>query len=400
MSRDCLLVCNAGSATLKIKIFRLRDLSELVSGQIERLGVPGSALELREHASGRKIWRNFPAGVSSPAAAAREMFGHLRPWAERLRGIAHRVVHGGERFRRPAWLATGVVERLQKLSALAPLHNQHNLAVVAACQDAFRGVPNAAVFDTAYYATLPVESYLYALPYEYYTRYGVRRYGFHGISHQYLAHTAAAQLKRPLTRLRLITAHLGSGCSLTATRFGAAVETTMGFTPLSGLTMGTRSGDLDPAVVTFLQRVGNLSLSQVDDLLNTRSGLLGIFGVSGDLRDVLVAAGYSVTGYTPPNAFRPAERRRAKLALGVFIYNIVRYIGSLATVMGGLDALVFSGAIGQKSAVVRQLVRQRLRPWSKVTTLVIPTAEELMIARLTRGMVRRAQPVASSPAVP
>lgn len=398
MSRDCLLVCNAGSATIKVKIFKLADLSVLVSGQVERIGLPGSTLEVHEMTSGRMIRRNFPPGMFRHDAAFAELSSHLKHWAQRLRAAAHRVVHGGEEFRKPTWLNRTAREKLKAISALAPLHNPINLAVVDAVQSSFPDTPNIAVFDTGYYADLPAEAYLYAIPYEYYEQLGIRRYGFHGLSHQYLARAAVAKLKRPVSRLRLITCHLGSGCSVTATKFGVAVDTSMGFSPLEGVAMGTRSGDLDPAIVTFLQKKLNLSAGTVEDILNQKSGMLGLFGYSGDLRDVLVAAGHRVAGHTVSRKFTAPERKRAKLALGVFVYDVVGYIGRFATIMGGADAVVFSGAIGTRSPIFRSLIRQRLTLWRGLRTLVIPTDEELMMAQLVQRMAQRFRP-AVPPAV-
>lgn len=396
--RDCLLVCNAGSATVKVKIFKLADLSVQVSGQVERIGLPGSTLEVQEMTSGRMIRRNFPPGMLRHDAAFAELASHLQHWAGRLRAAAHRVVHGGEEFRKPTWLNRTVREKLKAISGLAPLHNPINLAVVDAVQTSFPQTPNIAVFDTGYYANLPPEAYLYALPYEYYEQLGIRRYGFHGLSHQYLARAAAASLKRPILRLRLITCHLGSGCSVTATKFGTAIDTSMGFSPLEGVAMGTRSGDLDPAIVTFLQKKLNLSAGAVEDILNRKSGMLGLFGYSGDLRDVLVAAGFRVADHPVPRKFTAEERKRAKLALGVFVYDVAGYVGRYAAIMGGADAIVFSGAIGARSQIIRTLIRQRISHWRGLRTLVIPTDEELMMAQLVQRMVQRYRPTPLPPA--
>lgn len=389
MPRDCLLVCNAGSATLKVKIFAVRDLSLLVSGRVERIGLSGSAVELQDLTSGRMIRRNFPSGLAQHQQAWREIFTHLKHWVVRLRAVAHRVVHGADMFRKPALLDEKAMLQLHTLAALAPLHNPVALAVVNEVTAFLPGLPQIGVFDTAYFADLPPEAAVYALPYEYIEKYGIRRYGFHGISHQYLANAAAEILRQPLKRLRLITAHLGSGCSLAANLFGRPVDTTMGFTPLEGLTMGTRSGDVDAMVVTYLQRTLGISPEAVEHILNRQSGLLGLFGYSGDLRDVLCAAGHPVADYQPPKPLTSGDRRRAKLALAVFIYDIVRYVGAYATVMGGLDALVFSGAIGERSAVVRAKVCQRLKLLQPFRALTIATDEELQIARLIQRLVRR-----------
>ena len=405
MSRDCLLVVNAGSATLKVKIFKLSDLSLQVSALVERIGLSGSTLEVHEASSGRMIRRNFPGGVAQHQQALREIRSHLNHWGERLRAAAHRIVHGGRTFRKPTALTKDALTQLHALSAISPLHNPINLAVVEETVRLFPGVPQIGVFDTAYFADLPEEAAIYALPYEYAEKYGIRRYGFHGISHQFLAEAAAKSLGKPLERLRLVIAHLGSGCSLAAVKNGAPVDTTMGFSPLEGLTMGTRSGDVDPTVVTYLQKVQRLSPEVVETILNRQSGILGLFGYSSDLRDVLCAAGHAVTGYQPPKPFTAQDRTRAKLALDVFIYDIIRYVGAFATVMGGMDALVFSGAIGERSAVVRALVKERLKIFLPFVALTIATDEEWQIAKLTQSLARRlpppveAAPAAQQPAV-
>ncbi|MDD5110257.1 MAG: acetate/propionate family kinase [Patescibacteria group bacterium] len=393
MPRDCLMVCNAGSATLKVKIFKLDDLAVQIEGSVERLKLPGSTLEVSELTSGRMIRRNFPPGLPNHRAAFDALASHLGHWTGRVRAAVHRVVHGGEKYRKPTWLTPPVISDLRQLERLAPLHNPINLEIEEHVRTRFPEVPNLGVFDTAYYATMPPEAYLYALPYEYYEKYGIRRYGFHGISHQYLAEATAAKLGIPLNKLRIITCHLGSGCSVTATKYGEAVDTSMGFSPLEGLVMGTRSGDVDPAVVTFLQKTLNIGAGEVEDILNHQSGLRGLFGYSSDLRDVLTAAGYAVDGYPAPKAFTADERRRAKLALAVFVYRIVRYIGAFTTVLGGVDVLVFSGAVGERSPIVRDLVRRRLRGIPRLKTLTIHTDEALMMAKLTQRMVQRHRPV-------
>ncbi|MDO8559962.1 MAG: acetate/propionate family kinase [bacterium] len=399
MSRDCLLVVNAGSATLKVKIFKFSDLSLQVAAQVERIGLSGSTLEVHETSSGRMIRRNFPGGIAQHQQALREICSHFNHWGERLRAAAHRIVHGGRTFRKPAPLTKETLTQLHALSALAPLHNPVNLAVAEEAARLFPGVPQIGVFDTAYFADLPEEAAMYALPYEYAEKYGIRRYGFHGISHQFLAEAAAKDLGKPLERLRLVTAHLGSGCSLAAVKNGAPVDTTMGFSPLEGLTMGTRSGDVDPTVVTYLQKVQRLSPEVVETILNRQSGILGLFGYSSDLRDVLCAVGHPVAGYQPPKPFTAQDRSRAKLALDVFVYDIIRYVGAFATVMGGMDALVFSGAIGERSAVVRSMVKERLKLLMPFAALTIPTDEEWQIAKLSQSLARRLpSPVAAVPA--
>ncbi|OGY47497.1 MAG: hypothetical protein A3J62_00690 [Candidatus Buchananbacteria bacterium RIFCSPHIGHO2_02_FULL_38_8] len=257
-----------------------------------------------------------------------------------------------------------------------------NLSCIKTCIEILPNLKNVAVFDTAFYKTIPDYAYLYAIPFEFYEEYDIRRYGFHGISHQYVAELAAEKLKKPLKKLKLITCHLGSGSSMTAVKFGKAIETSMGFTPLEGLTMGTRSGDLDPSVAFFLMRKLNLSVSEIEELLNKESGLKGIFGYSNDMRDIMVAAGYKIPGYKRPKEFNQKEKQRAKLALKIFIYDIVRYIGSYATIMNGVDYIVFTAGIGERNPTIRNMIIREVRKtFRKVKSLTIPTDEELMIAK-------------------
>jgi len=378
VKRDQILVINSGSATLKFKIFDNR-LNLLLSGIAEKIGRPGSFIEI----DGKKIALN--KSLKNHGEALNLVFSKLAGPLKTIGLIGHRVVHGGEQFNQPALIDDKVLARLEKYRPLAPLHNPINLACVKACQKALPGIKNAAVFDTAFYKTIPDYVYLYAIPYKYYKDLGVRRYGFHGISHQFVAQEAARILKKPLNKLKLITCHLGSGCSITATKFGQAVETSMGFTPLEGLTMGTRSGDLDPAVAFYLMRRLKLNIDEMEAILNKKSGLLGIFGYSNDLRDIIVASGYKISGYQPPKKFSAREIKLAKLALKMFIYDIVRYIGAYAMILGGVDYIVFTAGTGERNADIRNLVMKDVRKFIKnAKSLVVPTNEELMIARLVR----------------
>jgi acetate kinase len=318
----------------------------LAEGKIEKIGEEGS--DIKSHQQG---------------------LGIIFKGIQGLDAVAHRVVHGGEFFRQPTLINGRAINRIRQCSWLAPLHNPANLAGIVATQRLLTEVPQVAVFDTAFYRDLPQVAYLYGLPLAYYRRHHIRRYGFHGTSHEYVAYEAARVLRRPLHNLNLITCHLGNGCSITAVQEGRAVDTSMGFTPLEGLIMGTRCGDIDPAIVIFLITKLGLRPHEVDELLNKESGLRGISGISNDMRRISELA---IKG-----------NRRARLAYEMFIYRIVKYVGSYAAVLGRVDALVFTAGIGENHAPIRKEVTRRLLKLLKrpVRMLVIPTKEELLIAR-------------------
>lgn len=380
--KQYILVINSGSATIKFQIFSKIDFNVALKGIFERIGLPGSFYNIDENLSGRLVARNFPEGIKTHSQALTIILKKISHWKRKIFTVGHRVVHGGEEFTEPTIINKTILKKLQKYNQLAPLHNPINLSCLEVCLNCFsKSVKNIAVFDTAFYKNIPDYAYTYALPFEYYKKYHIRRYGFHGISHQYVSEQAAEKLKKPLRKLRLITCHLGSGSSITATKFGKAIETSMGFTPLEGLTMGTRSGDVDPAAVLYLMKRLNIGPAEMEEILNKKSGLLGIFGYSNDMRDIMTAAGYKIPTYKAPKKFNQKEKQRARLALKMFIYDIRRYIGSFATIMGGVDALVFTAGIGERNATVRRLITQGLKLNTKFKTLVIPTNEELMIAR-------------------
>jgi acetate kinase len=270
-----------------------------------------------------------------------------------------------------------VIKGIKECSKIAPLHNPANLAGILACEELLPGVKQVAVFDTAFHQTLPDYAYIYGLPYEYYKRFSIRKYGFHGTSHEYVAKQAARILKRPLEKLKLITCHLGNGCSIAAIKKGKSIDTSMGFTPLEGLIMGTRSGDLDPAVVTYLMHRMNFNPDKMDYILNYASGLKGISGISNDMRALTSSA--------------KKGNRRASLAIEIFIYRIKKYIGSYAAIMGGVDALVFTAGIGQNSSKIRKKICAGLFSHMKKApkVLAVLTDEELMIARKTYQLIGR-----------
>ncbi|MDQ3365690.1 MAG: acetate/propionate family kinase [Myxococcota bacterium] len=329
------LVINAGSTSLKYDVYDMDTEASLARGRIERMCTP-AAVHVHDGTQ-------TPIAAPDVTAALRAVAGALI--SVKIDAIGHRVVHGGERLIAPTLIDAAVEAVIEECAVFAPLHNPANLMGVRAARAAFGELPHVAVFDTAYHAAMPEAAYVYGLPYEMYLERGVRRYGFHGPSHQYMAASASEYLQTDLARLRLVTCHLGGGCSVAAIEGGVSIDTSMGMTPLEGLVMGTRCGDLDPAVPLSLIRQG-ATVGEVDELLNKRSGLAGISGIGADFRDVQAAA----------------ERGevRARLALDIFVRRIRKYIGAYAAELGGLDALVFTGGIGENSALVREKVCERL----------------------------------------
>ncbi|MFH1753185.1 MAG: acetate kinase, partial [Candidatus Omnitrophota bacterium] len=362
------------SSSIKYKLF---DISKgerpIAKGLVDRIGLKGS--KIRDH---------------------KEAIGIILKDIPEIRAVGHRVVHGGERFKRSVVIDGRVMKAIRRFSRLAPLHNPPNLLGIEACRTALPDVPQVAVFDTAFYQTLPPAHYIYALPYDLYKKGGIRRYGFHGTSHKYVALKAARILKRPIQSLKMITCHLGNGCSITATEYGKAVDTSMGFTPLEGLVMGTRSGDIDPFIALYLIEK-KMTKEGVDRLLNKESGLLGVSGLSSDMRDIYKAL--------------KKGNKRARLAFDIFVHRIRKYIGSYAACMNGVDAVVFTGGIGENHSPTRKAVCGSLGflglkidsggnranasvisgTGSKVKALVVPTDEELMIACETRDVLTKSR---------
>ena len=297
---------------------------------------------------------------------------------QQISGIGHRVVHGADIFSKPTIINDRVIKAIEKFNGLAPLHNPPALLAIRACRSLTRNIPQVAVFDTAFHQTMPSEAYIYGLPYEFYEDLKIRRYGFHGTSHKFVAQQAAIRLKRDLKRLKIITCHLGNGCSIAAVKNGLSIDTSMGFTPLEGLLMGTRCGDIDPAVVLYIMQKKKLDINQMSDILNKRSGLLGLSEVSNDMRDVLKAAS--------------AGNKRAGLALEIFLHRIKKYIGAYAAGMDGLDAVVLTAGIGENVPLIRNRIAKDLNSFLyrfRAKVLVIPTDEELMIAQETAQVVSR-----------
>lgn len=326
----------------------------LSKGIIEHIGEKGS--KIKDHYSGLKTVLRRIKGVDA---------------------IGHRVVHGAEKFRRPVLINNTVVRKIRQCCSFAPLHNPANLAGILACKKLLPGIKQIAVFDTAFHHTLPDYAYIYGLPYEYYKKFGIRKYGFHGTSHQYVSSQAAMLLKKPLNKLKIITCHLGNGCSITAVYKSNSIDTSMGFTPLEGLIMGTRCGDIDPALVTYIMRKLGLNIYQIDDILNKASGLKGISGISNDMRILL---GKVRRG-----------NKRAKLAIDAFVYRIKKYIGAYTAIMGGVDTIIFTGGIGENQKSIRDKICQGIFSHlkKKPKILVIPTDEELMIARQAYQLIQQ-----------
>ncbi len=390
-----ILVINCGSSSLKYSFFDSEDESNTANGQVERIGIPGTRL-VHKGRSGEVV-RNLTGGGYEEAfkAILNELTsadnGVIKDPSE-ITVVGHRVVHGGERFSEAVVINDEILSELDSLSPMAPLHNPVNVAGIKAGQKIFDTVPHVAVFDTAFHSTLPSYAFLYGLPYEYYQENKIRRYGFHGSSHAYICLKASQYLKRRVNELKIVNCHLGNGASLCAIEHGRSIDTSMGFTPGEGLIMGTRCGDLDPGVMSYLERELGITGTDIDKILNKDSGLLGLSGISGDMREVEKAATNSDV--------------RALVALKAFTYRIRKYIGSYIAAMGGLDVLVFTGGIGQGSAGVRSLALQGLQCMgihideqlnreargfseicristddSPVTILIVPTDEERMIAR-------------------
>jgi acetate kinase len=394
-----ILVINCGSSSIKYQLFEMENESLLARGLVEKIGEEKSAVN---HSAGAKTLR-YEAAIANHETA----FGHIAKALMdpasgviaspgEIDAIGHRVVHGGETFVASTRITDEVLAAIQEFSDLAPLHNPPNLVGIRSAGKVFPGRLHVAVFDTAFHQTMPRHAYIYALPYDLYAKTRVRRYGFHGTSHRFVTMRAAQMMGIPLDQFYAITCHLGNGCSMAAVANGRSVDTTMGLTPLEGLVMGTRSGDIDPAIIFFLARAHGYPLDVVDQLLNKKSGLLGLSGLSNDMRTLLEAA--------PTN-------ERAQLAVDVFCYRIRKYIGSYLAALGRAHAVIFTGGIGENSLPVREKILEGLGalgieldaaanlaargreadialPASRVRILVVPTNEELMIARDTYEIAR------------
>ncbi|WP_223590994.1 acetate kinase [Neobacillus bataviensis] len=384
------IAINAGSSSLKFQLFEMPSENVITKGLIERIGLKDSIFNIT--VNGEKIQETND--IPDHEVAVKMLLDKLTTLGiiaslNEIEGIGHRVVHGGEEFNDSVLITEEVMEKIQELSDLAPLHNPANITGIQAFKRVLPDVPAVAVFDTAFHQTMPESSFLYSLPYEYYEKYGIRKYGFHGTSHKYVSQRAAELLGRPVEQLRLISCHLGNGASIAAIEGGKSIDTSMGFTPLAGVTMGTRSGNIDPALIPFIMEKTGQSVEEVLDVLNKKSGMLGVTGFSSDLRDIEIQA--------------KQGNNRAQLALDVFANRIHKYIGSYASRMYGVDAIIFTAGIGENSDVIRENVLKGLEfmgvywdpalnkvrgeeafinyPHSPVKVIIIPTNEEVMIAR-------------------
>jgi len=397
------LVINAGSSSLKYQFFESETGAVLAKGGAERIGLDDSIIthtrngddkvvietDLPDH---KEAMEQVLSLLTSPN------YGVIQSMME-IDAVGHRVVHGGEKFSASALITPSVKAAIRVCYDLAPLHNPPNMTGIEACEAAMPGVPQVAVFDTAFHQTMPAPAYMYALPYEMYEEYRVRRYGFHGTSHRFVAQRCSEIMGKPLEELKIITCHLGNGSSIAAVDHGECVDTSMGLTPLAGVCMGTRCGDIDPAIVTFLMQREGLDNKGIDSLMNKKSGVLGVSGVSSDFRDLEEAAGNG--------------NKRARLALDMFVYHCKKYVGAYAAAMGGVDALVFTAGIGENNYIVREGIASGLGymgiqldeqknhgvrgvekdlsvDGSTAKVFVIPTNEELAIARETEIVVRAA----------
>jgi len=392
------LVLNCGSSSLKYQVFDMTNEEVLSKGLVERIGIEGSRIKHEKAGDDPVVFDvpipNHKAGIRKMLdALLDETHGVLKSLGE-LSSVGHRVVHGGERFARSVVVDKEVLKVIEECVPLAPLHNPANLTGIKAMIELLPETPQVAVFDTAFHQTMPDYAYMYGVPYHYYEEYRVRRYGFHGTSHAYVAHRTSEILNKPYNELKIVTCHLGNGSSITAVDCGKSVDTSLGFGTVPGVLMGTRCGEVDPTLVLYLMEKENLDTKLMSHILHKESGVLGISGISSDLRDVEDAA--------------DEGNKRAKLALDMLCYGIKKHIGAYAAAMGGIDAIVFTAGIGENSSTVRKQVLQgleflgvKLDPEknnirgeeriistddSRVLALIVPTNEELVIARDTREL--------------
>jgi acetate kinase len=396
-----ILVINCGSSSLKYQFINMENEAVMAKGLVERIGIEGSILTHRPEGMDKVIIEQ-PMKDHTDAiklvlnALVDEKHGVIKDMSE-IAAVGHRVVHGGENYATSVLIDENVLEGIKECAKLAPLHNPPNLIGISACKELMPNTPMVAVFDTAFHQTMPKHAYMYALPYEMYEKHAIRRYGFHGTSHKYVSQVAAEMLGKDIKDTKIITCHLGNGASVTAIDGGKTVDTSMGLTPLEGLVMGTRCGDIDPAIVTTLQKETGMSAQDLDNLMNKNSGVLGLSGVSSDFRDIENAAAQG--------------NERAQLALDVYHYRVTKYIGAYAAAMGGVDAIVFTAGLGENSPEARYEVTKGLEflgvkvdkeknnmrgkqldvseEDAKVRVLAIPTNEELVIARDTKDIVEK-----------
>jgi len=412
------LVLNCGSSSVKFQVIETSlemieaDTDRTIArGIVEKIGLSDSRLAM--DVPGRKTYQEIAEILEHRAAVERVLKVLAHPEhgvisdAAEIEAVGHRMVHGGEKFASSVRVTPEVEAMIEECVVLAPLHNPHNLRGLRAARSLLANVPHIAVFDTAFHQSMPPRAFIYGLPYELYTRHAIRRYGFHGTSHRFVSIRTARLLGRPLEELRIVTCHLGNGCSMAAVDRGHSVDTTMGFTPLEGLLMGTRSGDIDAAIIPWVMAMEEVTLAQLNAMLNKHSGLYGISGVSSDMREIEAACA--------------SGNKRAVLAFEIFCYRIRKYIGAYAAAMGGLDAVTFTGGIGENSSLVRAKTLENMeflgieldvdanrtaprgtealisRPGSRTAAVVIPTNEERVIARDTVRVLGGVMPSFSVP---
>lgn len=397
-----IFVINSGSSSVKFQLIEMTTKKVIAKGLVERISLPKSRLKY-EGNKGKKVFeqdiKDHKEGIDLIVKTLiNPDYGVLKSMDE-IYAVGHRVVHAGEQFNSTVILTDKVMKALKKSTHLAPLHNPPNIMGIEATKAVLPNTPMAGVFDTAFHQTMPPKAYIYPIPYEYYNKYRVRRYGFHGTSHFYVSKVGAKLMKKKLSELKIITCHLGNGASMAAVKRGKSIDTTMGFTPLEGLMMGTRCGDIDPAIPLFLQRVEGLEFHEIDAILNRKSGVLGISQISSDMRDVESSA-------------EDHGNLQAQLAIEMYAYIIKKYIGSYIAAMNGVDLIIFTAGIGERDILVRKMVLEKMeffgidfdpglnekvfgelgtltKPDSKVKVMVIPTNEELEIAEQTMAVVEK-----------
>ncbi|MEG0772280.1 acetate kinase [Clostridium sp.] len=396
-----ILVINCGSSSLKYQLINMENEESLAQGLVERIGIEGSILTQKVPGKDKYIitqpMKDHTDAIKLVLDALIDATHGVIKSMDEIAAVGHRVVHGGEKYAASVVINDDVMASLEECVKLAPLHNPANIIGINACKSLMPTTPMVAVFDTAFHQTMPQEAYMYALPYELYTKHGIRKYGFHGTSHKFVSAQCAEMMGKNIEDLKIITCHLGNGASLTAVKGGKSVETSMGFTPLEGIAMGTRCGNIDPAIVTFLMKEENMSVDAVNDLMNKKSGVLGLSGVSSDFRDI-------------ENAVKEGNER-AKLALEVYNYKVRQLIGAYAAAMGGVDAVVFTAGLGENAPETRMDIckgleflgikvdaeKNNVRGKSvdvsaadaTVKVFVIPTNEELVIARDTQELTQK-----------
>ncbi|WP_088103824.1 acetate kinase [Halalkalibacter urbisdiaboli] len=387
-----IIAINAGSSSLKFQLLNMPEEQIVTKGLVERIGLGSGVFSIEVQGEKHVETIDIPDHSFAVKTLLEKLTGlKIIQSLNEIDGIGHRVVHGGEKFNDSVLITDEVLKGIEEISELAPLHNPANIVGIKAFKEVLPAVPAVAVFDTAFHQTMPESSFLYSLPYDYYQKYGIRKYGFHGTSHKYVSERAAELLGRPIEQLRILSCHLGNGASIAAIEGGKSIDTSMGFTPLAGVTMGTRSGNIDPALIPYIMEKTGQDAYQVLDTLNKKSGLLGVSGFSSDLRDIESEA--------------EQGNERAELALDVFTSRIHKYIGSYAARMSGVDAIIFTAGIGENSETIRARVLKGLEfmgvywdpslnkvrgkeafinyPHSPVKVMIIPTNEEVMIARDT-----------------